>query len=152
MAAKDVMGPVLATAAVAVGAFLVYKWIRRGRSKKRRTFQDQAITDASNWIAEQFNKPPDEVSTALKSLIAGESQNAILEPLSRIECEIVKESPAQFKRTVIVAVNNGTGSASIGRISRNVAWEDMPANIRADFIKGGEKTLCFIVVEKAAGR
>jgi len=141
---RQVVQPLLAAAAIVVGAFLVYIWIRRNSEKTDRGFRNQVIKDAADWMAKTTGATSESL---FEALINEQRDDPLLAPLLRIDCEILKTSPDKCNRTVVVAIKDA-GKVVIGNITREVPWEYLPDEVCSEFIKTGEKTQSFIFVEK----
>jgi hypothetical protein len=68
----------------------------------------------------------------------------------RIDVEVSRTKPDACERTVVVALRGPEQNVLVGKIAREVGWENLPGDVRREFIQSGKPVQCFILVEKAA--
>ena len=137
----------LGGAAVGVGAFLVYLWFKRANSETDEAFRDGLIGDAADWMASSLEVTREAAITALRGLTDQQVDTPVLEALIRVECEIVKKEPDRCTRTVIVGIRKN-GKVIIGKIAKDLAWDELPTHIRENFMREKGDTQCFVLVER----
>lgn len=118
-----------------------------GGTKPEDPFRHQVFKDIAEVMAKRIKAPPAEIETALRELADHERDSPALETLRRIDCEIVKQSPTHAQCTVLVALIHD-GDVLLQKITRDVPWENLPQPVRADFIRSGQKTQSFVVIER----
>lgn len=138
-----------AGAAVIVGGFLVYLFFRRTGRRLDDAYREGVLEDAAEWLSGQCGIPRADIQQALRELVEGGGASPLLEFLVRIDCELVKEGPDRISRTVVVAVRRG-GKLVVGRIKRELAWDELPGEVREAFMREKDKVQTRVVVEKAS--
>ncbi|MGD0091106.1 MAG: hypothetical protein ABSE73_14405, partial [Planctomycetota bacterium] len=121
------------------------------RSSKKRAaekFRGRVVDDAAHWLARRLEHSEDTVRAAL----CDRHDAAELESVERVECEVEKLDRQVTTRTFIL-IHTPSGQVETGEIIRDLLWEDLPGDIREEFIQHGEKKLRIVVLDKqvAAG-
>ncbi|MEI6233304.1 MAG: hypothetical protein WCT04_09640 [Planctomycetota bacterium] len=133
--------------AVVVGGFLVYLLFRGTGKRSDDMYRNGIIDDATEWFANHQGVAIPEAKSALRDLINGEKSHPILDGLVRIDCELTKESADRITRTVAVAVQRD-GKVIVGKVTRDLAWDELPSAVREAFMRENAKTQSYVVVER----
>jgi hypothetical protein len=143
---------VVTAACVVAGAYLVYQWFRQAGAAADSSFKNLVLADAAGWIAGQVGASEAEVAEALRGLIDKGASHALLARLRGIECEVTKLTPTVARRTVVVMLDAGDGTARVGKIAREIGFDDLPDSVRGDFITLSGDTHTFQIVGPATAR
>lgn len=110
-------------------------------------YRNGIIDDAAEWFGNHQGVAVPESKSGLRDLIEGEKSHPILDGLVRIDCELTKESADRIIRTVAIAVEKD-GKVIVGKIARDLAWDELPSAIREAFMRENAKTQSYVVVER----
>jgi hypothetical protein len=140
----------LTLVAIVGGAYLVYLWFRKSGAAHDTTFKDQVLHDTARWLAGHLKANEADVVPALRGLIENGVPHPLLAPVQQIDCEIVQLTPTTARRTVVVMIVQDDGNARVGKIAREVGWEDLPDSVRGEFIHLGGDAHTFRIVGSAS--
>jgi hypothetical protein len=132
---------------ITIGVWIIYKWFQKSSGDSQRTFQEGVIADSAEWLSQRLTFSKKEVESALRGLIMEGRSNPILEEVMKIELEITKISPTMAKRTIVV-VFAGDKEPVLGKIIAEIPWEDLPEDVRREFIRNPSEPQVFAVVER----
>lgn len=141
------MTELLIGAGVVLGGAAVYAIVRKSGKAADIAYQDAILDDAAEWLAKHLEIPSGDVRKGLQDLTDGSDAPASLARLLRVDYEAVKEGPNSIKRTVAVAVDD-EGKVVVGKITRELPWDELPGSIREGFIRGGDKTQTFLIYQR----
>ena len=137
-------------AGIAGGGYVLKRILSRAVKAFDRAFRDRVLRDAAAWLSGKLDEPAASLSDALTKMADTGEADTLLERLVRVECTIEKRSATTAEVTVAVALREGDDVA-VGKIASEVAWVDLPSDVRRKFIRQPDEAQCFDVVERAPG-
>jgi hypothetical protein len=131
---------------ISVGTYyVVYKWLPKKTEQEFNDLIQSLVTseDLVNWLVNKLEVPKNQVETALIQWMDGGKQDPIITSVLRIECGITR-----MKRKCLVKIAiavKGEDGVVMGEKECEINWEDLPQDIRRNFIRSGKPTQVFIL-------
>lgn len=140
----------LGAVAIVVAGILLYRYAQRDDRAVSRSFRDDVLSDAAEWLRERLGLSAEATDRPLRELVDHNRRSPALQRVLRIEIEVEKLNSYECRRTVLVALAQPTGGAAIGQVARTVDWDDLPNKLRHDFIRRGGKVQTFLLFGRDA--
>lgn len=134
-------------AALSVGGYMVYNWFRKTEEKVEAEFKATILRSAARWLETKLNGlSANQIEKALTQWLDEGKQAPMLTSILRIECQITRGA-TECPIKVTVALEQ-EGKVIAGEIEQKVAWEDLPKEVRSEFIRTGNPVQVFVIVER----
>jgi hypothetical protein len=107
-------------------------------------FEKTLGKDIEEALKPEVSLPTDELQSAVRGILAraGAPVARQIPALLRIEYEVFKLNSNRVRRTLAIALRKEEG-ACLKKIMREMPWEDVPSEIRGEFIKQNKSTLVY---------
>lgn len=141
----------LGLAALATGtAALSLVYLRRKsnslEAEVERAFRDHLLHSVADWSATQIGRSLADLRAELDTAFASDWKVRHTVPgLARLDLRLQKDSATKVTRTV--GIRLADQDHRIGALSREYAWDELPAHFRSAFIRQGESTLCWTLYD-----
>lgn len=129
---------------VLVAAVILYFILANMERKTTDVFETTIIDDIMAAIMSEYDGlKGDKLRDLIATVVADHRcDDQRLNNLLRIEYEVEKVDSGHVKRTTAVAVRKD-GNLVLKKTTRTLAWEDLPQNIRSEFILKKENVLVY---------
>lgn len=135
---------------VVAGGVLAWLWLRNAVTGNDTAFQRVILNDAAGWLSGQLNAPADTIVQALREQIENRAVSPLLQRVLRIDVELTQTNPENCEQSVAVALRGEGDAVVVGKIARPVNWEQLPGEVRREFISTGKKVQSFILMKQGA--
>lgn len=132
-----VIESVIVTGVMALMLYSGARWLGGENSKHDAAFRRQVLKEAAE-IATQDN--PADRATIERAFLQGHKIASVL----RVECVLQKVSASTVVCKTVVALPHQQG-AVLRSIKRELSWEDLPSQVRADFMKHGTEDQVYLL-------
>jgi hypothetical protein len=135
---------------VAVGAVVlgVYRGSRLVNRQINRKFRGLILADAAQWLSRRLQGSVEQIEAALVELVGGKPAGRLLDPLLRIECEVLPaDAPTRREIRTHVWIKEPDG-VKAGYIARTVPYEELAENVRAQFFQSGTDRQVWVIYER----
>jgi hypothetical protein len=143
----------IVTVSVVAGAWWLLTRNRNrsgGQSAVDRQFMQGVLGDAASAIAQNGDsRDVEALRAALQELEGRRADPPILAPLLRLDYEVVKRTPSEVDLTVTVLLMVD-GQARKVTSKSTVRWENLPNDIRAEFIRANVPSQAFTFFSREA--
>jgi hypothetical protein len=131
-----------------VAGYYSFRKIRGMRVEDERA--EKLLSEIAHELAKALPATAEEIASALAVLKP--NQQSVATPSSlRVKCTFRKISPAMINFTV-QADYAGDGKPTITTLAREISWDDVPRDVRREFIRTGEKELHYALGESVQER
>ena len=126
---------------------LLWRGFRTGKVGQVDAVEQPLLADAAQWLAPRLGASPEAIDRALVEASGTGRCPPLVKPVRRIECAYEKTRPDCCRLTLgIVLAENG--DTVLHRLTRDVAWEDLPREIRRDFLRPGNLAQRFLLIDQ----
>jgi len=123
-----------------------YYSFRKWRGKRVEDERAEKLrAEIAHELAAKLGATAEEIASALGALRPNHQSVATPSSL-RVKCTFRKISPAMIDFTVH-AHYAGDGKPTITSLSREISWDDVPRDVRREFIRTGERELHYALGE-----
>jgi hypothetical protein len=140
-----VIPQVIALATVGAGVYLLYRWFKHAEMTHEHRYREEVYRVVAEWMASHTAAAAAELQDALRALVEEGIVNPLLNGLREIDCEFTKLSPTTVRQTVVVLLDRD-GRGTVGRLTYDMGWDDLPEEVRAGFIRTGTDTQTFRIL------
>ncbi len=116
------------------------------RGSESDQFARNLMDDAARQLAPKLNVPESELGQALWNCREGKPPGETLIAPIRVECAITKIASNQICLCVQMLCQQD-GRSVITTLKRECAWDNLPREIRSEFIRTGQMELHYILCE-----
>jgi hypothetical protein len=119
---------------------------RTGTSKSDDRFVSGLLDQAARCLAEALSLDASEVRRALSLLRQQGVESATTRDLLRVDCSLKKLSSTRMSVTLDVAFHK-EGKLIITQIVQELPWDDLPSEIRSEFIRNNPEEIHYVICE-----
>ncbi|MGD1086655.1 MAG: hypothetical protein ABSA47_18105 [Verrucomicrobiota bacterium] len=133
----------------------ILNWIRRmleivfGSTNDSRFLSD-ILEAAARQLSETLAADRQAVDMAIKDCREGRANEFARKLHLRIDCTIKKLSAARAAVTISIALTKDSRPI-LARVHREVSWDELPREIRSEFIRNNPAELCYVIAEQPDG-
>jgi hypothetical protein len=113
-------------------------------------FLSEILEAAAKELSEALAMNRQIVDVAIQDCRDGKPNEFARKIHLRIDCAIKKISAARASVTISIALTKDGQPIPI-RIQREVSWDELPHEIRSEFIRNNPAELCYVIAEQPDG-